>query len=102
MYKSRRSQATDISKSVKDKVWDRDCHRCIFCGSPSARPEAHIVPRSAGGVGVEQNIITVCRRCHMLLDQSTKRPKMLKQAKHYIEHIYGKIDWSEFIYDDSK
>lgn len=102
MYKSKRSQATDIPKSVKDKVWQRDEHRCIFCGSSQARPESHIIPRSSGGIGVEQNIITVCRRCHTLMDQSTKREKMVKSAMHYIENIYGNIDWSDYIYDVSK
>lgn len=98
MYKSKRSQATDIPKSVKDKVWERDNRMCIFCGSPFAFPEAHVIPRSSGGLGVEKNIITVCRNCHRLLDQSPKREKMLGIAKHYLERIYGKIDESEVKY----
>lgn len=99
MYKSKRSQATDIPKSVKDTVWERDGRMCIFCGSPFAFPEAHIIPRSNGGLGVEKNIITVCRRCHSLLDQSPKREKMLGIAKRYLERIYGNIDESEVKYN---
>lgn len=98
VYKSKRSQATDIPKYVKDIVWERDNRRCIFCGSPQAFPEAHILSRSNGGLGTEKNIITVCRRCHRLLDQSTRREKMLKQAIHYLENIYGPIDESEVKY----
>lgn len=72
---------------------------CIFCGSPFAFPEAHIIPRSSGGLGVEKNIITVCRNCHRLLDQSPKREKMLGIAKKYLERIYGNIDESEVKYN---
>lgn len=99
MYKSKRSLATDISKSVKDNVWERDNHMCIFCGSPYANPEAHVIPRSQSGLGTEKNIITVCRRCHALLDQSSKREKMLQIATNYLERIYGKIDRKDVTYN---
>ncbi|WP_370863080.1 HNH endonuclease [uncultured Dubosiella sp.] len=99
MYKSKRSQATDIPKEVKDAVWERDGGRCIFCGNAYARPEAHVVPRSAGGLGVEKNIITVCRRCHTLLDQTPRRDRMLAQAKHYLFSLYGEFDDEEVMYN---
>lgn len=38
--KIRRTKALDISKKVKDTVWERDNHRCILCGSHSAMPNA--------------------------------------------------------------
>lgn len=57
MYKSKRSQATDIPKSVKDNVWERNGRMCIFCGSPFAFPEAHIYSRSQGGRGVEKTLL---------------------------------------------
>lgn len=98
MYKSKRSQATDIPKDVKDTVWERDGQRCIFCGSPQARPEAHVIPRSSGGLGVEKNIITVCRRCHTLLDQTERRDKMFDQAKHYLYSLYGEFREEEVKY----
>lgn len=30
-HKHKRTQNTDISQSVKEKVWERDNHKCIFC-----------------------------------------------------------------------
>lgn len=98
MYKSKRSQATDISKAVKDAVWERDGKRCIFCGSSRARPEAHVLSRQKGGRGVEKNIITVCRMCHRMLDQSSQRKVMLNKAKHYLFRIYGEFDEEEVKY----
>ncbi|WP_348688257.1 hypothetical protein [uncultured Dubosiella sp.] len=39
MYKSKRSQATDIPKEVKDAVWERDGGRCIFAGMHTLAPK---------------------------------------------------------------
>lgn len=86
--KSNRTKATDISKKVKERVWRRDRERCIFCGSHSAMPNAHYIPRSKGGLGIEQNVITACIECHMKLDQSTERKRMLKFAKEYLDLFY--------------
>jgi len=66
--KSRRTKALEIPQKVKRAVWKRDGERCILCGSPHAAPEAHYVPRSAGGLGVEENIVTLCRSCHDAYD----------------------------------
>ena len=68
----------------------------------SKRSKATDIPRSRGGLGTEKNIITVCRKCHNLLDQSAKREKMLGIAKRYLERIYGNIDKSEVKYAKSK
>ena len=59
--KSKRSKATDIPMSVKKKVWERDCGRCVVCGNHcNVMPNAHYIPRSKGGLGIEENIITLC------------------------------------------
>lgn len=90
---SKRSKACDISKKTKDIVWERDKHRCIFCGSPNAMPNAHVIPRSKGGLGVEKNIVTACIDCHRKMDQTSEREKYLNQAKKYLKSIYS--DWNE-------
>ena len=62
--KSKRAKACDISKKVKDRVWERDGGRCIICGSPYAMPNSHYIRRSQGGLGIEENIVTMCLCCH--------------------------------------
>ena len=97
MSKGRRTKATDISPAVRKAVEERDSIDgvpvCIFCGSPNARGEAHIVPRSQAGLGVEQNIVTVCRRCHAFMDNSQARELYLAKAKDYLRSKYP--DWNE-------
>ena len=70
--KSRRSKATDISHKVKNKVWERDNHCCILCGNPNAMPNAHYISRANGGLGIEQNIVTLCQNCHNKYDNGDK------------------------------
>ena len=98
--KSVRSKATDIPQSVKQKVWERDNHRCIVCGSHIAMPNAHYIPRSKGGLGIEENIVTLCtsitpNHCHERFDKGTskEREQLKKIIKKYLMNKYE--DWNE-------
>lgn len=89
---NKRTKATNIPPKVKRIVYDRDDGKCIICGR-FGLPEAHVVPRSKGGLGVEQNIVTLCRECHDRMDNSTDRPWMIQQCKEYLIRYYG--GWNE-------
>lgn len=96
--KHNRTRACSISQKTKLIVYKRDNCSCIFCGRLGL-PEAHVIPRSQGGLGCEENVITVCRECHDLLDNSTKRKKMLQAAVSYLKSIYPNWKREDFIYD---
>lgn len=87
-YKSKQSKACDISLKVKNAVWKRDNHKCILCSSFYASPNAHYIPRSKGGLGIEENVVTLCLECHIKFDQTTERQKILKLIKNYLELKY--------------
>lgn len=91
--KSARTKALDITQKVKKRVWERDGHCCIFCGSPYAMPNAHYIPRSQGGLGIEQNVVTACVQCHDALDHTAARKEMLEQAEEYLKNQYP--DWDK-------
>ena len=88
-------QATDIPKKVKMKVWERDYGRCIFCQKPVPwnYANSHFIKRSQLGLGIEQNIMTNCDRCHSLFEESIFREKMKAFAKDYLMSKY--VDWNE-------
>lgn len=99
--KTKRSKATDISMPVKRKVWERDNGCCVICGNNyNVMPNAHYIPRSKGGLGIEQNIFTACTRltkndCHYRFDNGTRKEKEIlrKVVKDYFVSIYP--GWGE-------
>lgn len=95
---NRRTKELAISKKVKMTVWERDRHRCILCGSPSAMPSAHYISRAKGGLGIEQNIVTLCFNCHRRLDQTTERKELLLKVKRYLNRFYPGFDDEKRIY----
>ena len=75
--KHKQTKATDISPKVKLEVWERDNQRCVVCGTTQAMPNAHVfVSRAKGGLGVKENVVTLCQECHRKLDNG-------KNKEHY-------------------
>ncbi|MDI9486526.1 MAG: hypothetical protein QM214_01255 [Bacillota bacterium] len=96
--KSKRTKALDIPKSVKDKVWERDRHSCIVCGSTNAMPNAHYISRSKSGLGIEQNIVTLCQKCHHEFDNTTRRKELREYIKAYLDIHYPDFEDESRIY----
>ena len=96
--RSKRTKACAISKKTKQIVHERDRKCCIFCGAPGL-PEAHYIPRSHGGLGIPENIITACRPCHDLMDNSTKRQQMLQRAAEHLKRFYPEWNEESLVYD---
>lgn len=96
----RETKRTMIPQSVKDAVNLRDNKRCVLCGRPGD-PVAHIVRRSQGGMGVEENIVTLCPACHRAYDEGagldrlgrgTTRESLYCCLVAYLKGFYP--DWS--------
>lgn len=93
--KHKRTIATDIQKGVKEAVWKRDGYECIFCHEkvPMFNSNAHFIPRSQGGLGIEENIFTACDKCHQEQDNGLKTQKMEKEVEEYLKSKYE--DWNK-------
>jgi 5-methylcytosine-specific restriction endonuclease McrA len=70
--KHKRTKATSIPQHVRQAVFDRDEGICVTCGKEGF-PNSHVIPRSLGGLGIEQNIISQCLECHG--DYESRRDK---------------------------
>lgn len=93
---NRRTKALDIPRKVKQKVLERD-HCCVWCGREGA-PNAHYISRAQGGLGIEENILTLCTECHRRYDQSEDRPIMREYFREYLQSKYPDWDESKLIY----
>lgn len=67
----RETKSTSIPPSVKRAVSMRDNGKCVLCGSYDGQPVAHVIRRSQGGRGIEENIVTLCPACHRAYDEGT-------------------------------
>ncbi len=86
------TKATSIPQNVKRLVFARDGGRCVLCGAQGA-PNAHYIPRSQGGRGIEQNIVTLCCNCHRRYDQTADRAWIRQKLSVYLKSRY--TDWNE-------
>lgn len=95
------TKARDFDRKAKIAIAERDsidgwpC--CVFCGAAAPAPlawsNAHYISRAQGGLGIEQNGLTLCPACHRRYDQTTARMEMRGYFREYLKEYYE--DWSE-------
>ena len=101
--KSNRSKATDISNKVRENVEKRDGGRCIICGKPG-QGNSHFIRRSQGGLGVEENIGTMCPECHHIYDNGHgfERQVITELFEMYLQEQYPNWNRNDLIYSKWK
>ena len=91
-----RAKSTQISTKTKTIVFDRDMDRCVVCGRRGF-PDAHFIPRSKGGLGIKENLVTLCRYCHERFDHGDAQDMEYigKKVKEYLSEHYPEIEYPE-------
>lgn len=97
---SKQAKTCDISIKTKSIVWERDHHRCIICADPNAMPNAHFISRAKGGQGTEENIVTLCRRCHHEFDNGVDREYYKSKVETYLKSKYPNWDKERLVYQN--
>lgn len=95
--KSERTKACDIPQKVKRAVYERDGGACVWCAK-KGDPWCHYIPRSRNGLGIEENILTLCYECHHKYDHTDEREKMGSFFKDYLKTKYPDWDENNLIY----
>ena len=94
---NKRTQALNINRETRMAVYERDNGCCVLCGRPG-NPEAHYISRAHGGLGIEENILTLCRPCHRRYDQTIERDAIREILRDYLMSKYPDWDESKLIY----
>ena len=89
---SKLSKACDIPQSVKDTVFKRDKGLCVICGQAGI-PNMHYIGRGQLGLGIEQNIVCGCLKCHTEYDNGKYREQHGETIKRHLQSKYK--DWKE-------
>lgn len=94
-------EVTRIPKEVYEAVVNRDKVNdysvCVYCGRP-ARDDTgeglechHFIPRSLGGMGIEQNLVMLCGKCHRKIHNGNV--ELNQFVREYLNVRYE--EWSE-------
>lgn len=94
-----------FDKETAEKIVQRDYGECLFCRIAyhmesttklgyAIQDIMHFIPKSHGGLGVEQNGVLGCRYHHDLLDNGNKglRTEMLQIMEEHLKSCY--TGWS--------
>jgi len=99
---NKRTKDLNATRSVRVAVYERDSWDgtpcCVTCGRPGEHDLAHYVPRSLGGLGIPENLVNLCRTCHMATDQSAARQNMLRQIREYLQRKHFGWNVSDLVY----
>jgi 5-methylcytosine-specific restriction endonuclease McrA len=52
-------------KISRHRIYARDNHQCVYCGSKKSLTIDHVIPRSKGGLNTWTNMVTSCFSCNV-------------------------------------
>lgn len=96
---SKMSKACDITPRVRRRVYQRDSKRCILCGTNYPIEVAHYIPRSQCGLGIEQNLVCLCKNCHDEYDNGDKREEHGEDIRGYLKAYYKNWNEKDLVYN---
>lgn len=89
-------------RANRNRIYKRDGHECVYCGSKKDLTLDHVMPKSRGGSNDWTNLVTSCFKCN--LKKSNKTPeeaKMIMKQKPYAptlinENVTLNKVWNDF------
>ena len=68
----------------RQRVFKRDGHQCVYCGSQKELTIDHVQPRSRGGRNTWTNLVTCCSKCnHKKGNKTPEEANMKLRRKPY-------------------
>ncbi len=76
------------SKVNRNRIYKRDNHECVYCGSVKQLTLDHVIPKSRGGKNEWTNLVTCCFKCNLKKGNRTpEEAKMIMKHKPYVPSI---------------
>ena len=91
-------------KINRHRLFKRDNHECVYCGSKKYLTVDHIQPKSKGGLNTWLNLVTCCGTCNRIKgDRTPEESNMKLRFKPYEPSIFSEVInpnvepiWKEF------
>ena len=79
-------------KISRHRIYARDNHQCVYCGSKKSLTIDHVIPRSKGGLNTWANMVTSCFSCNVKKgDKSLEQSKMKLNSQPYEPQFFTEI-----------
>lgn len=89
-------------RANRARIYKRDNHQCVYCGSNKNLTLDHVMPKSRGGSNDWTNLVTSCFKCNLKKSNRTpEEAKMVMRHKPYTPTLTGENTfvsklWEEF------
>jgi CRISPR/Cas system Type II protein with McrA/HNH and RuvC-like nuclease domain len=71
-------------RANRNRIYKRDGHQCVYCGSNKNLTLDHVFPKSRGGKNEWTNLVTSCFKCNLKkADRTPEEAKMVMKHKPY-------------------
>lgn len=85
----------------RNRIYKRDGHQCVYCGSSKNLTLDHVIPKSRGGSNDWINLVTSCFKCNLKkADRTPEEAKMVMRHKPYAPTLIGDVNmtkiWEDF------
>lgn len=88
----------------RNRVFKRDNHQCVYCGSKRNLTIDHVLPKSKGGTNTWTNLVTCCSPCNRKKgDKTPEEANMKLITKPYEPTLFSDVInpsisdiWSDF------
>lgn len=72
----------------RTRIYKRDNHECVYCGSKKDLTLDHVLPKSRGGTNEWTNLVTSCFKCNLKKSNRTpEEAKMMMNRKPFVPTI---------------
>lgn len=95
---SKRSRACDITPKVRNEVLKRDNFQCVICGEKNNLQIAHYISRARLGLGIPQNLATMCVSCHFNYDNGKYHKEIKNLVQGHLKAYYEGWNEKDLIY----
>ncbi len=93
---------TRVLRANRNRIYKRDNHQCVYCGSSRNLTLDHVTPKSRGGKNEWTNLVTSCQKCNLKkADKTPEEARMVMRQKPFAptlvneNHTLSKI-WNDF------
>lgn len=69
-----------IYRISRAKIYKRDSHECVYCGSKKNLTLDHVIPKSRGGTNTWENLVTSCFKCNLKKGNRTPEEAKMKMS----------------------